>query len=227
MINAIVTDIEGTTSSIEFVHSVLFPYASKKLPDFIRQNHDHKAVAAALADTAKQSGIDVHNTEALITQLLQWIADDKKVTPLKTLQGLIWEHGYRNGDYQAHIYPDALSKLTAWQQQNINLYVYSSGSIYAQKLFFGFNEGGDLQTLFTDYFDTTTGPKREAASYRVIKQAIGLPANEILFLSDTLEEVDAAAEIGMSTAWVQRQPPIAQHTPHQCVSSFSDIILPS
>ncbi|MEX1665336.1 acireductone synthase [Zhongshania arctica] len=227
MIKAIVTDIEGTTSSIQFVHEVLFPYAAKILPDFIRQHRGDRAVEVALTDVADQAGLDNKDTEKLIAQLLQWIAEDKKVTALKTLQGLVWDHGYRHGDYQAHIYPDALSKLIAWHQQGIDLYVYSSGSIHAQKLFFGFNEGGDLQYLFKDYFDTTTGPKREAESYRLIQEAIGIAAKEILFLSDIVEELNAAADAGMHTAWVQRAPAvISTHAQHQSVNSFADIQLP-
>ena len=139
----------------------------------------------------------------------------------------MWDHGYRHGDYQAHIYPDALNKLIAWHQQGIDLYVYSSGSIHAQKLFFGFNKGGDLQYLFKNYFDTTTGPKREAESYRLIQEAIGIAAKEILFLSDIVEELNAAAEVGMHTAWVQRAPAVlSTHAKHQSVNSFADIQIP-
>lgn len=227
MIKAIVTDIEGTTSSIQFVHEVLFPYAAKMLPHFIRQHRGDKAVEIALNDVADQANLDIKGTEKLIARLLQWIAEDKKVTALKTLQGLVWDHGYRHGDYQAHIYPDALSKLIAWHQQDIDLYVYSSGSIHAQKLFFGFNEGGDLQYLFKDYFDTTTGPKREAESYHLIQQAIGITAKEILFLSDIVEELNAAAEAGMHTVWVQRDPAaVSKHAQHQSTHSFADIQIP-
>jgi enolase-phosphatase E1 len=227
VIKAIVTDIEGTTSSIQFVHEVLFPYAATMLPDFIRQHRGDSAVEVALNDVADQASLDVRDTEKLISQLLQWIAEDNKVTALKTLQGLVWDHGYRHGDYQAHIYPDALNKLIAWHQQDIDLYVYSSGSIHAQKLFFGFNEGGDLQYLFKDYFDTTTGLKRESESYRLIQQAIGIASNEILFLSDILEELNAAAEAGMHTAWVQRPPAvISKHAHHQSVNNFEDIKIP-
>jgi len=225
VIKAIVTDIEGTTSSIHFVHEVLFPYAAKHLPAFIRENRSTPAVDDALQEVARISKLATDDTEALITQLLQWIASDQKVTPLKALQGLVWEQGYRNGDYKAHIYPDALATLHKWHQQGLALYVYSSGSVYAQKLFFGFNEGGDLTTLFQGYFDTVTGPKREANSYQKIQQALDLPAEEILFLSDIVEELDAAAEVGMHTAWLQREGDMLQHPRHQCVDTFTDIAL--
>lgn len=226
MIKTIVTDIEGTTSSINFVHQVLFPYAAKNLPGFIRANHASSPVKSALQEVAALTDIASNDIDALITQLLNWIAEDQKVTPLKQLQGLVWEYGYRNGDYKAHIYADALSALQHWHQQNIELYVYSSGSIYAQKLFFSFNEGGDLTGLFKGYFDTVTGPKREAQSYQKIQQAIAKPANEILFLSDIVEELDAAADIGMHTAWLQReQAEMTPHSRHLCARSFTEIEL--
>jgi enolase-phosphatase E1 len=226
VINTILTDIEGTTSSIHFVHEVLFPYAAKNLPEFIRNNHAEPEVSSALQDVAALAGIAANDLEALISQLLRWISDDKKVTPLKSLQGLVWEHGYRNGDYQAHIYADALASLQAWHQQGLDLYVYSSGSVYSQKLFFEFNEGGDLSSLFKGYFDTVTGAKRETESYQKIQKTIGKPASEILFLSDIVEELDAAAEVGMHTAWLQRDAAKIEHHPHhRCVRSFADIEL--
>ncbi len=226
MINTILTDIEGTTSSIHFVHEVLFPYAAKNLPEFVRNNHAKPEVNSALQDVAALAGIAADDIDALIAQLLRWISDDKKVTPLKSLQGLVWEHGYRNGDYKAHIYADALTALQAWHQQGIDLYVYSSGSVYAQKLFFEFNEGGDLRRFFKGYFDTVTGAKREVESYQKIQQVIGKPASEILFLSDIVEELEAAAAAGMHTAWLQRDTAEIEHTPrHLCVASFADIEL--
>ena len=226
MINTILTDIEGTTSSIHFVHKVLFPYAVKNLPAFIRNNHTKPEVNSALQDTATLAGLAADDLEALIAQLLRWISDDQKVTPLKTLQGLVWEYGYRNGDYKAHIYADALAALQLWHEQGLDLYVYSSGSVYAQKLFFEFNEGGDLSSFFKGYFDTITGAKREMLSYQKIQRAIGKPAQEILFLSDIVEELDAAAEIGMHTVWLQRETTdIERHPRHFCVRSFADIEL--
>jgi enolase-phosphatase E1 len=225
MIKAIVTDIEGTTSAIDFVHKTLFPYAAAKLPDFVRANANTPAVKAVLRETAQIANLDTSHTEALIQQLLDWIAEDKKITPLKTIQGLIWEDGYRQGDYQAHMYQDAVTKLKEWHQQGIPLYVYSSGSIHAQKLFFEFSEAGNLLPLFSGHFDTTTGPKKEAASYQAIQQALNIPATDILFLSDIVEELDAASAAGFQTAWIQREQSLIQKPPHQCLESFSNLDL--
>lgn len=224
MIKAIVTDIEGTTTDIDFVHNVLFPYSTQRLPDFVRAHASEPKVRAALAEAAYAAGLPVEDTEALIEALLSWIAQDRKITPLKTLQGLIWESGYRQGDFRAHIYADAVTALQRWQQQHRALYVYSSGSIFAQKLLFGHTEAGDLRPLFNDYFDTTTGNKRDAASYRSIVRSIDLPAANIAFLSDVLDELEAASRAGMATVWVQRGDGKLQHqSPHLSVRDFSEI----
>jgi len=230
MIKAIVTDIEGTTSSISFVKDVLFPYAAKQLPDFVRHNLANPSVQEQLRATAKESGTPVGDTEALIKQLLQWIHDDKKMTPLKSLQGLIWQDGYEQGVYQAHVYPDAVKQLQRWYAQGLKLFVYSSGSIHAQKLFFKYSEAGDLTPLFSDYFDTTTGPKQETISYQKIAGAIGLPAGNLLFLSDIEGELDAARRAGFHTAWLVREQdtqhqPGSLATPHQLVANFAQVRL--
>jgi len=228
MIKAIVTDIEGTTSSISFVKDVLFPYAAQKLPEYVRENSANPAVQEQLQLTAELSGVDAGNTEALIGQLLQWIREDKKITPLKALQGLVWQYGYEQGAYKAHIYPDAVQKLKQWHAQGIPLYVYSSGSIHAQKLFFKYSEAGDLTPLFRNYFDTTTGPKQEAVSYRKIANAIGVPVKELLFLSDIEGELMAAKEAGLQTCWLVREKDSPLNiatlaTTHHPVTGFNQI----
>lgn len=226
-ITTILTDIEGTTSSISFVKDVLFPYAEEHIPEYVRNHTQDAAIIDVLQQTANESGIAADDTEALIAQLLQWIRDDKKITPLKTLQGIVWETGYRNGDYKAHIYHDAAEKLREWKNAGLDLYVYSSGSAYAQKLFFGFSEAGDINHLFSGNFDTTIGGKKDTNSYQAIAKAIGKPANQILFLSDIRDELDAAQAAGMKTAWLIRPEDnnaIAEpDCPHQTANSFSSI----
>jgi len=225
MIKAIVTDIEGTTSAIDFVTQTLFPYARQRMAAFIQEHSDDSRVKPLLREAARAANLPEHDLPALAEQLERWIDEDRKITPLKGLQGLIWEHGYRNGDFLAHVYPDAVTTLEQWHRQGLSLYVYSSGSILAQKLFFGHSEAGDLRPLFRDYFDTTSGPKREAASYRTISRDIDMPAQHIVFLSDIVEELDAAAEAGMKTVWVQRNDTPLHHERHQVVSRFDDIRL--
>jgi enolase-phosphatase E1 len=223
-IEAIVTDIEGTTSSIAFVHDVLFPYASKMLPEFVRQHAKDKAVAELLDATRHEAGESDADVERVIAILLQWIREDRKATPLKALQGLIWQHGFENNDFTGHIYEDATRKLRAWHQDGIKLYVYSSGSVQAQQLLFGHSDAGDLLPLFSGYFDTRTGHKRETESYRRIIDSIGITANKILFLSDIVDELDAARDAGMQTIQLVRDTNTRTDS-HLIAHNFDDIQL--
>ena len=223
MIRAIVTDIEGTTSSISFVHDVLFPYAREHMRQFVCRSVQDGAATTHINDVRIHAGHMEMSLNEVADQLIQWIDEDKKITSLKALQGMIWEQGYKNGDFKGHVYVDAEAGLKAWQQQGLKLYVYSSGSIYAQKLLFGYSDFGDMTPLFSGYFDTTTGAKGDAESYRKIAAAIQLPANEILFLSDIETELDAARAAGMKTVWLLRNAAFNVQADHQQVSTFSDI----
>jgi enolase-phosphatase E1 len=226
MIKAILTDIEGTTSSISFVKDVLFPYARQRLPAFVATHADDPQVQHWLHETTKEAGLVSASQHELIGVLQRWIDEDRKATPLKALQGLIWEDGYRNGEYQAHVYTEVAPKLRAWKQAGLDLYVYSSGSVTAQKLLFAFSEAGDLTPLFSGYFDTETGPKRDPNSYRSIAIAIGTPAGQILFLSDVAEELDAARAAGMRTTLLARTPATcADAGAHPCAKDFDAIAL--
>ncbi len=221
---AILTDIEGTTSSIRFVHDVLFPYARDHLPAFVREHAGDPDVAHWLREAAREGGVDAGDTAAVVDLLTAWIDADRKATPLKALQGMIWKHGYADGAYRAHVYPEVAACLRAWHDSGIALYVYSSGSVTAQKLFFGHSEAGDLTPLFSGYFDTETGPKREETSYRAIATQIGLPATDILFLSDVTAELDAARDAGMRTTLLCRPPSSCPgDSIHTCVNDFDAI----
>ncbi len=224
MIRAIVTDIEGTTSSLSFVQDVLFPYAHARMAAFVREHDQEPAVARLLAEARAVAGGELSETD-LVAQLRRWIEDDRKVTPLKALQGLIWAEGYRRSDFQGHVYPDAASRLREWHATGIALYVYSSGSVLAQQLLFGHSEAGDLTGLFAGYFDTAIGHKREAASYRAIAERIAAPPAEILFLSDVVEELDAARAAGMQTVWLVREGTVDPAAAHRQTRDFAAIPL--
>lgn len=205
MIRVILTDIEGTTSSISFVHEVLFPYASEHLPAFLREQHqDNIAVAEQLDTVAEVSGADRQDLEALIEVLQGWIREDRKETSLKALQGMVWEQGYQQGELKGHIYPDAADYLQRWHDRGLRLFVYSSGSVKAQKLIFGFTTEGDFTPFFSGYFDTRVGGKKDAQSYRNILADLGVEPGTVLFLSDVEAELSAAEEAGMKTAWLVR-----------------------
>lgn len=204
-IKAILTDIEGTTSAVSFVFDVLFPYAARHLPDFVRQNAGRADVAEQITAVRRDSNEPQADVERVIEILLSWIAEDRKATPLKALQGMVWAQGYQAGQLKGHIYPDAVEALQRWHAAGYQLFVYSSGSVQAQKLIFGCSEAGDLTPLFSGYFDTTSGPKREAQSYTNIQQAIGVEPGEILFLSDIVQELDAAQAAGLQTCGLARE----------------------
>ncbi|MGE8336701.1 acireductone synthase [Pseudomonas laurylsulfatiphila] len=220
-IKAILTDIEGTTSAVSFVFDVLFPYAAKHLPAFVREQAGRADVAEQLAAVRRESNEPDADVERVVEILLGWIAEDRKATPLKALQGMVWEQGYQAGQLQGHVYPDAVEALKRWHQDGFQLFVYSSGSIQAQRLIFGCSVAGDLTPLFSGYFDTTSGPKREAQSYVNITQAIHIKAGQILFLSDIVEELDAARTAGMATCGLAREG--GELAGHITVDSFARI----
>jgi enolase-phosphatase E1 len=199
----ILTDIEGTTSSISFVKDVLFPYARRALPGFVREHGQASEVRRWLDAVATEHGA-VCSDEVIVEILQGWIDEDRKHTALKALQGLIWSDGYRGADFTAHIYPDAAAALRDWHAAGLPLAVYSSGSVPAQKLFFGHTDAGDLTSLFEGWFDTEVGHKREAGSYTEIARRLGRLPEDILFLSDVVEELDAAREAGLRTVLVDR-----------------------
>jgi enolase-phosphatase E1 len=190
---AILTDIEGTTTPIRFVHTVLFPYARARLPQFCAQPHP------VLDEVAEQNpGRPVLDT------LLAWMDADAKVTPLKTIQGMIWAEGYAAGELIGDLYADVPPALRRWSKAGLRLCVYSSGSEASQKLIFGHTAEGDLTPLFQGFFDTRVGAKREAASYQAICRGANVAAAECLFLSDIEAELDAASAAGLQTCQLVR-----------------------
>lgn len=219
---AVITDIEGTTSSIAFVHDVLFPYARARLPAFVRAGADRPEIAVILDETRALAGAPDLDTEGVIRILIGWIDQDRKATPLKELQGMLWAEGYAAGDYRGHVYPDAAAALRRWHARGVALYVFSSGSVAAQRLLFGHSDAGDLTSVFSGYFDTRIGAKREPASYAAIARHVGRPGPDLVFLSDIVEELDAAAGAGLETVLVCRDtppPPVR----HRVVASFDAI----
>lgn len=202
---AVLTDIEGTTSALAFVADELFPYAQEHIADFVARHRDDAEVIRALHDTRVDAG-ELDADEARTIEILRaWMRADRKATSLKTLQGLIWIEGYAQTGLRGHVYPDAAAALRRWHADGIKLYVYSSGSILAQKLLFGNSTEGDLSALFSGYFDTTIGPKTASASYTAIAAAIGMIADDILFLSDREAELDAASAADLDVACIARE----------------------
>ncbi|HEX6376250.1 MAG TPA: acireductone synthase [Allosphingosinicella sp.] len=204
---AILLDIEGTTSSLSFVADTLFPFARKHLAAYVAANPE--AVAPILADVPGDDPV---------ATLLQWMDEDRKATPLKTIQGMIWAVGFANGDLDGHVYPDTPGAMRRWRDRGIGVHIYSSGSIEAQKLIFGNSLAGDLTPLLGRYFDTTTGPKRAPDSYRKIAAALGLPPEDVLFVSDVQAEIDAARAAGMAAMLIDREGDAGE------VSSLAEVV---
>jgi len=222
-IKAILTDIEGTTSSISFVHDVLFPYARAHLRDYVRENE--LAVGGILNEVRALENNPNLSTEDIIGIFISWIDTDRKITPLKSLQGMIWKAGYETGAFKGHIYDDAADALQNWFDKGLKIYIYSSGSVTAQKLIYGYSERGDITPLLSGYFDTTTGPKLEANSYSKIVNSMGFPPVQILFLSDHTGEIDAAHAAGYQAILIDREAQQPKDTRYNVVTDFSSIRL--
>ena len=229
MPQVILTDIEGTTSSISFVKDVLFPYARRALPGFVAEHGQRPEVRQWLDAVAAETGAE--GNAAVVAALQGWIDEDRKHTALKALQGMIWADGYRKAEFTTHIYPDVPAVLQRWHAAGHRLAVYSSGSVPAQKLFFGHSDAGDLTGLFSGWFDTEVGGKRETASYTRIVGQLGVPASEVLFLSDVVAELDAARDAGLGTVLLDRREDYPQPRTgeaangHRRVEDFSHITL--
>lgn len=219
-IKYILTDIEGTTSSIDFVYEVLFPYFREHLNDLTQHAHNNEvkqAFVEIIEIAAREEGIHLTTTEEVLACLKQWSEEDRKLTPLKAVQGVIWKSGYESLQITGHVYEDVPTALNQWRALGLKIGVFSSGSVAAQKLLFKYSDFGDLSGHFSNHFDTTTGPKKELETYLKITQLLGLDPEQILFLSDITAELSAAAAAGLQTMQLVRPgtsanwPSTAQH----------------
>jgi enolase-phosphatase E1 len=219
----ILTDIEGTTTEVSFVYDILFPYFRSHMDEWKTVDSDqmNQVLEQTRVLVLEEQSINLSNKEAIFDQLRQWSIEDRKVTPLKTFQGMVWEQGFKSGAIRGHMYPDVKPALERWAEMGMKLAIFSSGSIAAQKQLFGFSTEGDLTPYFSAYFDTTTGMKRDEQTYHLIVQQLHTSANSVLFLSDIHQELEAAKEAGMRTLQLVR--PGTQANWSSCVSDFSEI----
>ena len=240
-IRGVLLDIEGTTSSISFVYDVMFPFARKHFAGYLEKHWDSGAVQEAVSmlmqddkdfnapELVLAEFSDDHDPklfrEGVVKCLLRLMDDDVKATGLKKMQGLVWQEGFTSGEMVAHVYEDVRPAIEAWKATGKDVRIYSSGSVHAQKLFFEYSVAGDMLPLFSGHYDTTTGPKKQADSYRKIAEAYGIPASEILFVSDIEAELDAAIEAGMQTVLSIRpgNKPVENVQRYQAVDSFAEI----
>lgn len=199
-------DIEGTTTDFNFVHKVLFPYSRERMKEFVLKNE--KKLEAPLKEAAKtieSEGGKAPDTATIINTLIQWINEDRKHKALKEIQGLIWDEGYKKGDFKGHVYPDVLPFFENLVSSGYLIGIYSSGSVHAQKMIMANSTAGDLSPFIKYYFDTAVGNKREKVSYQNISIKTQLQPPEIHFFSDIPEELKAAEMAGFRVTQVLRE----------------------
>lgn len=225
MIKAIVTDVEGTLSPTSFVTEILFPYAREHLCPFLHEHSTDMAVSIQLENLSREENKAL-SVQECCDVLSRWMADDSKSAILKALQGMVWQEGYAKGELHGELFEDAVRNLRRWNDKGLALFAYSSGSVQAQQLLFQNNPFGDLTRLFSGYFDTKVGHKLEPSSYELITSEINERAGDILFLSDSVDELNAARAAGMQTRHVVRDTkPLDTMAAHPQVRDFDAISL--
>lgn len=240
LFSTILLDIEGTTTPIDFVYQVLFPYARARMKDFLARHLEDEEVRAAVSDLMDEQARDEHlphtastspgrldesQLEVVAAYARRLIDEDRKLTPLKTIQGRIWEEGYRSGELKGRVFPDVEPNLRRWFEEGRTTCIYSSGSVLAQRLLFANTEAGDLTEFIRDFFDTRVGRKTEPASYLKIAELRSRRPAEILFVSDVVAELDAASAAGLQTLLCVRP---GNHTQpaadaHATISTFDEV----
>lgn len=231
----VLLDIEGTTSPVSYVYDVLFPFARANAEFHLRQTWATPATDKAVQLMARDAGFscaeewfdsiaDKEAVAVVMTEVIRLMDGDIKATGLKELQGLIWAEGYANGALRSEVFDDVPVALQRWIEAAVDVRIYSSGSIGAQKVFFKNTRHGDLTRYLSGYYDTTTGPKRQPHSYELIAEDFELPPAHIIFFSDVVEELDAAAQAGMRTILVVRKGnAVLQCDTHSLIHSFQEL----
>jgi enolase-phosphatase E1 len=233
---AILLDIEGVTTPVDFVYQTLFPFARRHVKEFLDAHSTDEAVNADIARLREEHAAEAGDQppawrdDSLEAQLasavayVHWLMDrDRKSTGLKSLQGKIWEAGYRSGELRGEVYEDVSRAFARWKEQRRIIAIFSSGSVLAQQLLFAHSTAGDLTGFIQAYFDTTTGAKREAESYRRIAASLQSQPSEVLFLSDVVAELDAARLAGMQTALCVRAEPSPAPGAHPVIRTFDEV----
>ena len=235
---AVLLDIEGTVSSIRFVYDEMFPFARREIPQYV---HAHMA-ADSFGETVESLASDLgyesseqwwdscdvgeaERAQAVVDAAIGMMDQDKKATGLKRLQGEVWQAGFESGELLSHHYDDVVPALLAWKEQGVDIRVYSSGSVKAQLLFFRYTQNGNLLDYFSGHYDTTTGPKKEPSSYTTIAADMAVSSGDVLFCSDSVDEVNAAREAGMQTALCLRpgNAEVTDDCGHRTIHSFEEL----
>lgn len=239
-VSGILLDVEGTTTPIDFVYKVLFPYALSHAADFLGRHISHPDVRADLEALRQENLADMRRGLApppfadagdstdlsSAVSYMEWLTlQDRKSPPFKSLQGRIWQEGYRSGQLRAQIFDDVPGALKRWHEQGRKIAIFSGGSVLAQKLLFAHTTAGDLTGYVSCYFDTTTGSKIDPASYKKIADECRLDPEEVLFISDVVGELDAGQSANLKTLLSARPGNRPQPaTPHLVIHSFEGIL---
>ncbi len=235
----ILLDIEGTTTPVEFVYQTLFPYASRKLESFLRENSQHEEIQSLIQDLRGQHDVDERNgveppiwvdhpEEARLRSIVaygQWlIIRDSKCRPLKSLQGKIWQQGFASGELHGEVFPDVQIAFERWRRQNRSICIYSSGSVLAQQNLFRTTASGDLTSYISAFFDTSVGVKTEGESYKKIADLFKLAPHQFLFISDAVKEIEAAQSVGMQALLCDRDSRASLPTTERVIRSFENVL---
>ncbi len=222
----ILLDIEGTTTPIDFVYKTLFPYARKRLDEFVSTMLDKADLQLLEKEYRIDKSPSKPSFEIPPTKYLHWLMElDIKSPALKSIQGKIWKAGYENGSLKGEVFPDVVPSIKRWKAQRKRVAMYSSGSVLAQKLLFKYNQHGDISGLIDDYFDTEVGPKKEADSYFEIGKRMNVPTKEILFISDSAAECQAAEKAGCLVRYSVRPGNTVEKCPFVHIQSFEEILI--
>lgn len=223
-VRAIVTDIEGAAGPLDFLKETLLPYARDRLGPFLAANAEDEEIEEALDEAGRLMGGFALKIDEAAALLQRWMKQGRSPTPLKIIQGRIWQEGYASGALKAELYADAAPALAAWKAEGLRLATYSSSSELAQKLWLG-SAGGDAASLFETFLDTRVGQKVEEESYKVIVEQLALPAAQILILSGNTDELDAARAAGLATLRIARDG--GDGGAHPAVADFASVHLDS
>ncbi len=235
-IESVLLDIEGTVSPVSFVYDVLFPFARERASDFLNNHWDEPDTQKSLEYMAKDAGFETAASwfeakagspqEIVLAEVNRLMDADIKATGLKELQGVIWKTGYAKGLLTSELFDDVPDALQSWSQTGFDVSIYSSGSIGAQKTFFAHTKYGDMTKFLNSHFDTTSGGKKHSESYETIGNKLGIKLENIVFLSDIVDELDAASKAGLKTALVVRKGNAPQpDSTHTSIKSLAELDL--
>lgn len=222
-IEAIIVDIEGTITATSFIQDTLIPYAKSHLQEFIEQEKDNPVIKKLCEEVRVDAKLAHINSNLAFSILNLWMEQNQQFHSLKTLQGLIWEKGFKEGMFKGHIFEDAYKHFCKWHEMGISIYLFSTGSVHFQHLLCQYSNHGDISHLFTGFIDTAIGEKNSVLAYKKIVQTLDCQPQQTVYLSDSFEELNAAKLAGLKTTLVHRSLTAPAISPHPVIRNFDEI----